>query len=350
MFNNNCLYVLAFSVLLVACGRNDLAPVDIKVDENGDIVGAEHLGPGEPTFDTTGPEASNPAVYVVREGETLFDIANKLSLDPMVLARVNGISYPYKVHPGQKLRIPGSAAAEEAAAVAPVVTADVSEAPEKEKSAAKDDEGKSNIDDDFSAMLAAVSGGAAAASTASKGGKSPKEESFNAQEEALSEPKIQPRTPPAEKKTSEAKKSEEKSSNKENKQVASSGWVAPVKGEIVSNYGDVVDGEANDGIDIKAALGTPVKAASGGEVIFSGEGNNLSPTFGKTVLISHGNNVVSSYTHLNSINVKNGEKVKAGQVIGTVGQTGDVTEPRLHFEITKGDDANSVNPSKYVKF
>lgn len=345
MYSNKYLFSVLV-ILLSGCGRNDLAPVSIKVDENGDIVGHEHLGPGEPTFGTTEPTASNPTIYVVREGETLFDIANRFNLDPMVLARVNGIAYPYKVHAGQRLRIPGSFSAEEVAAASSVVPSEPpapSSEMEKKSTDDNDDKASSNIDDDFSAMLTAVSAGGGAASSKSA---SSKGDSFAAQEEELSRPKIKAKT--------ESKKSEEpKSAPKEEKKVtaeASSGWVAPVKGDIVSNYGDVVDGDANEGIDIRAAKGTPVKAASGGKVLFSGEGNNLSPSFGKTVLIRHENDVVSSYTHLDSINVKNGESVRTGQVIGTVGQTGDVKEPQLHFEITKGDDANSVNPSKYVKF
>lgn len=344
---NKCLF-LVLVILLSGCGRNDLAPVAIKVDGNGDIVGQEHLGPGEPTFGTTEPTASNPTIYVVKDGETLFDIANRFNLDPMVLARVNGIAYPYKVHAGQRLRIPGSFSAEEVASASPIVTAEPPVSSEKEKKITDDDDDKSssNIDDDFSAMLTAVSAGSTTTVPSKSTSANLKRDSFSDQEEELSKPKIKAKI--------ESKKSEElKSAPKEEKKVvveSGAGWVAPVKGDIISSYGDIVDGDANDGIDIRAAKGTPVKAASGGDVIFSGEGNNLSPSFGKTVLISHGNNVVSSYTHLDSINVKNGEKVKTGQVIGTVGQTGDVKEPQLHFEITKGDDANSVNPSKYVKF
>ena len=68
------------------------------------------------------------------------------------------------------------------------------------------------------------------------------------------------------------------------------------------------------------------------------------------MFIDHKDGLVSSYTHLNNVSIKNGAKVKAGDVIGAVGKTGDVNEPMLHFEMTKGLDATPVNPSKYVKF
>lgn len=355
MYNNKCL-CLVLVLLLSGCGRSDLAPVAIKVDENGDIVGQENLGPGEPTFGTTEPIASNPTVYVVKEGETLFDIANRFNQDPMVLARVNGIAYPYKVYAGQRLRISGSFSAEEVAAASPVVESEPPVSHESEKKSEKDDDNEtsSNIDNDFSAMLAAVSGSGAAVATSSTNKNASKGSSFSEQEEGLSKPKIQPKSEP--KKTEVQKESPKEEPKEEPKKgskanvKATSGWSAPVNGEIISGYGSGADAESYDGIDIRAAAGTPVKAASGGRVIFADDGDQLSSSLGKTVLIDHGNNVVSSYSHLDSIKVKNGDRVAGGHVIGTVGKTGGVSEPQLHFEITEGENAAPVNPSKYVKF
>lgn len=353
---------LVLAVMFAGCGRQSMAPVEIKVDDNGDIVGYEHQGPGEPTYGVTEPSESDPNVYAVKHGETLFDIAYRFDLDALVLARVNGIVYPYTVHEGQKLRIPEKTDAAEIAGEGQrekVLILDdekpekkaVSEGKSEEKSGEQVD---SSVEKDFSAMLAAVTkgkpgkGSGSAEKTSEKSAEKPDESemksSFNDQEEAFSAPKIKP----AEKKSSEAEGKSEKPKKKP--AADGSGWVLPVNGAVISNYGDVADGESNDGIDIKAAEGTPVKAACGGEVIFAGEGDKLSPSFGKTVIINHGKDTLSSYMHLKSINVKARDKVQAGQVIGTVGRTGNVNEPQLHFEVTKGEDLNPVNPSKYVKF
>jgi murein DD-endopeptidase MepM/ murein hydrolase activator NlpD len=121
--------------------------------------------------------------------------------------------------------------------------------------------------------------------------------------------------------------------------------ISPVNGKIISRFGDIKDGIANDGINIKAALGTPVKAAASGDVIYAG--NDKLPEFGNTVVIQHPNSLITSYAHLDKIKAKSGTAVNAGNVIGTVGKTGDVTESQLHFEVLK--DKNPVNPEKYQK-
>jgi murein DD-endopeptidase MepM/ murein hydrolase activator NlpD len=68
--------------------------------------------------------------------------------------------------------------------------------------------------------------------------------------------------------------------------------------------------------------------------------------FGNTVIVKHDNDIITSYAHLRDINVKNGAAVHRGDVIGSVGKTGDVTEPQLHFEILK--NKMPINPSKYL--
>ncbi|MCG7567757.1 peptidoglycan DD-metalloendopeptidase family protein [Pseudoalteromonas sp. CnMc7-15] len=82
------------------------------------------------------------------------------------------------------------------------------------------------------------------------------------------------------------------------------------------------------GIDYAARTGTPVVAAGNGKVIKAG----YSRFNGNYVFIKHGNTYVTKYLHLNKRKVKNGQKVKQGQLIGTVGATGRVTGPHLHYE------------------
>ncbi len=104
----------------------------------------------------------------------------------------------------------------------------------------------------------------------------------------------------------------------------------PLRGEILSDFGPKGTGQRNDGLNIKAALGDPVRSAADGDVVYAG---NQVPGFGNLVLIKHADGWVTAYGHLNKIAVKIQQKVTQGQVIGDAGQTGEVTEPQLHFEV-----------------
>ncbi|HOE39442.1 MAG TPA: M23 family metallopeptidase [Bacteroidales bacterium] len=102
--------------------------------------------------------------------------------------------------------------------------------------------------------------------------------------------------------------------------------------------------QMHHGIDMVAPTGTPVYASGDGvvehvEKIRTGYGNNI--------VINHGvNGLKSRYAHLYTINVKKGQKVKRGELIGTVGSTGLSTAPHLHYEILINN--SSVNPLRYM--
>jgi murein DD-endopeptidase MepM/ murein hydrolase activator NlpD len=104
----------------------------------------------------------------------------------------------------------------------------------------------------------------------------------------------------------------------------------PVRGNTLQGFGTRPDGQRNDGVNIAAAKGTPVKAAENGTVAYVG---NEVRGLGNLVLISHPGGYVTAYAHLDRSSVAKGAAVKKGQSIGTVGQTGGVTQPQLHFEI-----------------
>jgi murein DD-endopeptidase MepM/ murein hydrolase activator NlpD len=107
----------------------------------------------------------------------------------------------------------------------------------------------------------------------------------------------------------------------------------PVRGQVIAGFGPKADGQRNDGIDIAVPENTPIKAADDGVVIYSG---NQLKSFGNLVLVRHNNNYVTAYAHAREVRVKQGDQIKAGEVIGTAGQTGNVDTPRLHFEIRQG--------------
>ena len=118
----------------------------------------------------------------------------------------------------------------------------------------------------------------------------------------------------------------------------------PVQGRILSGYGAKSDGLFNDGINIAATRGAVVKAAENGVVAYAG---NEVKGMGNLIIIQHSGGWMTVYAHLDSMSVRRGTKVSVGQKIGTVGETGKVDEPQLHFEIRKGTKA--YNPESYLK-
>jgi murein DD-endopeptidase MepM/ murein hydrolase activator NlpD len=98
----------------------------------------------------------------------------------------------------------------------------------------------------------------------------------------------------------------------------------------------------HSGLDYPVPKGSTLKAANNGKVIFA---QKLTTT-GNTLVIDHGMNIFSSYSHLSAFAVQEGQMVKKGDVIGKSGDTGFVTGPHLHFVISIGSTA--VNPSLFL--
>ena len=108
----------------------------------------------------------------------------------------------------------------------------------------------------------------------------------------------------------------------------------PAKGIISSEYGvkRFINGSPRNphlGLDIAAETGTSVVAPENGKVIFVGEFFYR----GNLIIIDHGNGIISTYSHLNETFVSEGDNVLKNSKIGTVGSSGRVTGPHLHFEI-----------------
>jgi murein DD-endopeptidase MepM/ murein hydrolase activator NlpD len=105
----------------------------------------------------------------------------------------------------------------------------------------------------------------------------------------------------------------------------------------------------HSGIDLLAAVGTPVQAIGEGVVAFAAEQG----TYGKLVIINHGGGLQSRYAHLQAIKVTPGQQVKQGDVLGTVGTSGQPTslQPHLHFEVRASSDLGWVakDPKYYFK-
>jgi murein DD-endopeptidase MepM/ murein hydrolase activator NlpD len=97
------------------------------------------------------------------------------------------------------------------------------------------------------------------------------------------------------------------------------------------------------GLDFRAAMGDPVRATANGKVVSSGWAGG----YGRMVEIDHGNGLSTRYGHLSEINVRVGDPIKIGQVIGAVGSTGRSTGPHLHYETRIDGDA--VDPQKFLR-
>ncbi|MBU4362076.1 peptidoglycan DD-metalloendopeptidase family protein, partial [bacterium] len=119
----------------------------------------------------------------------------------------------------------------------------------------------------------------------------------------------------------------------------------PIQGKLISEYGrqkntDFNTDTFNSGIDISAPLGQVVHAAGSGEVIYTG---NIKG-YGQIIIIDHGGRTTTLYAHLSKILIDIGDKVKKGQSIGQVGDSGGVSSTRLHFEVrVEGKPTDPMN-------
>lgn len=145
-------------------------------------------------------------------------------------------------------------------------------------------------------------------------------------------------------------------SEKKRKSKAKKVWTAestkadfsvPVDGRISSIFGlrrffNEQPRRPHSGLDIAAPQGTPIKAVESGTVIESGDFFFS----GNMVYLDHGQGLISLYAHMHTITVKAGDKIKKGQIIGTVGETGRVTGPHLHLAIIA--NRTTVDPLQFL--
>ena len=111
----------------------------------------------------------------------------------------------------------------------------------------------------------------------------------------------------------------------------------PVEGPVISTFGQRSRGW-HAGIDIKAEVGSEIFAAAPGTVVYSG----WIRAYGQVVKIQHTNDFITLYAHNQKNLVEVGEDVEAGQLIATVGRSGHVTGPHVHFEVRR--DGKAYNP------
>jgi len=261
-----------------AAARKTEQMVTVRQGDNLFILSQRHGVDARAIIDTNGlrpPYRLNPGQrlripapmqYRVAGGDTLYSISRHFGLDVFELARLNRLAEPYKIYAGQELSLSGGAISQ------PPI-------PLAQRSTAR-----------------------------------PANEPAGKQIDSLPAPRARPGR-----------------------------FIWPVSGKVVSAYGPKGEGLHNDGINISARRGDPVRAARSGTVAYAG---NELRGFGNLLLIRHPGGWVTAYAHNENLLVKRGEKVRQGQVIARVGTSGNVINPQLHFEIRRGKRA--VNPKSQL--
>lgn len=244
-----------------------------------DIIRANGLTP--PYHLVVGQRIALPRgqLHTVERGETLYAISRRYGVNVYDLARLNDVKPPYTIYVGDRLRIPGTTRVAESG-------------------------GTATTGDAAGTATRSTDGGATAVSPAP---------TTTVQPASLPKPAAIPTPPPV-----------------------TDGFAWPVQGRVLSGFGAKERGLRNDGINIAAARGAEVRAAENGVVVYAG---NELRGFGNLLLVKHANGYVTAYAHADRLLVKRGDNVTKGQPIATVGATGNVTEPQLHFEVRKGKKA-----------
>jgi murein DD-endopeptidase MepM/ murein hydrolase activator NlpD len=291
------------------------------------LIDANNLTP--PFQLVTGRQLILPQVrqYIVQQGDTLNAVSRRFGVDVSTLARTNHLAPPYPIQTGQALVLPAPV---QTAAASPTTTPDA-----RPPQAAI-------ITEPLAPPPAPVilvpprgdNATAAAPHPEPPVGSKPAEPAAPApQIAAVPTPPPPPPSPPVEPPPAPPALPPH----------TGLGFQWPVRGTVLVGYGPGASGTQNDGINIAAASGTAVAAANDGVVAYAG---NELRGFGNLILVKHADGWTTAYAHCETLMVKRGDRVKRGQTIAKVGQTGAVAEPQLHFEIRRG--TQPLDPMSYL--
>ena len=247
------------------------APYEVPTDNLARPL--ERVKPEVTTIDAGNLDAEEPGSrYIVRRGDTLFSIAWRFDQDPDILRRRNQLNSDVII-PGQTLSLRGEVPPEP-------------EPNPKSKS------------------------------------KSAIPPPIKAEPEPIQKPAVA-------KKPKVALKPKPKPQSKATPVPQFTGWQWPVDGPIIEAYSEKT--RFSRSIQLGGKAGTPVKASASGRVVYAGDGL---VGFGNLVIISHQGKLLSAYGHNQTLDVKVGDVVRAGQVVARMGSTG-TDRVKLHFEIRK---------------
>lgn len=266
-----------------------------------------------------------PNEYKVQPGDTLNNISKLFEVSLSEVARQNNLSAPFTIEKGQVIRLPSpqpklaeefavnpTPASFETNYVPPVkigsVEAEVLAPPPGQGGAVE--------------VASTTATGFPPQPTANAPGGATAQQPAKVQTVSAATPQVAPKIPA---------------------RSGSGRFMRPVDGKVISSYGPKEGGLHNDGVNIKATKGTAVRAAENGVVAYTG---SELQGYGNLVLVRHADRWMTAYAHLDKTLVKKGDVVKVGQSLGTVGATGQVDSPQLHFEVRRGTQA--LNPDLYL--
>src|SRR4051794_10229428 len=262
------------------------------------------------------PAPAGNSSHVVAPGDTIYSLGRRYHLTPMAIAKANNVGLDHHLKVGDRMAIPGQAAAPRLAMPGQQPTPVAQPAPRVAAKPQTPAPQSPTIQQPAPKMAQAKPAQPQVAQ---------KEPAPTAN---IVAPAADPLPEPAQTGTTGGSNT-------------SFRW--PVKGKVIQGFGPKQGGGQNDGINVAVPEGTPIKAAEDGVVAYAG---SELKGYGNLVLVRHSNGFVTAYAHASELSVKKGDTIKRGQVIGKAGQTGNVASPQLHFEVRKG--ATPVDPSQYL--
>jgi lipoprotein NlpD len=252
-----------------------------------------------------------PDVYTVKKGETIFSISLKCGFDYQKLALSNGLKKPYFVKPGDQIRF---------------------DLLKKKKSRASEDKNKKDQTNTIPFEEDEIIEDKIFTNEEISQQDSEVEFQFGDPIQ-IKQPKVI-REVYSKKSIKKTKKLSDLKAKNQKK------WQWPTDGELTSSFNNAAD---KKGIEILGLKGQEIRSVAKGKVIYVGE--DLAG-YGKLTIIKHKNNILSVYGHQQSILIKEGQVVQAGQSIGTMGNTG-ADKVKLLFEIRKNGE--SIDPVKFLE-
>ena len=244
-------------------------------------------------------------VFLVRKGDTLYSIAWRAGKDYKQLAQLNGISAPFVIYPGQRLRL-----------VAPPKTKKASKAPPSPPVAAP--RRTVRISDSVAKSAATAPSPPAPAKVMPKG-------------QGQSKPKAQP------KRSASGIKSAAKKAAAPSKRAALV-WVRPIKQNPSVNFGN-----GSKGWDYQVNGKVRMRTASGGQVVYAGNGI---AGYERLVIVKHSGNLLSAYSFNGRILVNEQQTVRTGQSLAELAPRNG-TMQKVHFELRR--DGTPINPKSLIK-
>lgn len=275
-----------------------------------------------------------PRVHVVKAGDTVSEIARDYGVDFRRLVALNELRSPYAIRVGQRLRLPGAADGTGGA----VLAARTPQSPPAQGQPVPP--GPRDPDQPWSSdgsLNFPVRRPAAPTGTVAGGPPLPAPRPSGAPGSGGVVIAGTPPPPPSPATVAtSAADSAARTALLTPAPRAGRRFLWPVDGRVIAGFGAREGGLHNDGINIAAEPGAQIRAAENGVVVYAG---NELRGFGNLLLIKHADGWTTAYAHAETLLVRRGDRVQRGQPIATVGQSGNVDRPQLHFEIRKGHRA-----------